>query len=460
MSLPPQLPSGHPSGIDVRNQPPAQKGGSEFSPVEIGKSKGKSRGKGVKKLVSKVAAKLFKAHKSVRSLKPNAVKTTSGLKDAPVKPLSYKALSERNLQALDYSIKPQFGSLGDLRRTESMESLASNASTLSRDSGLPDDDNLSISSFDSNASDIATLKDLDDGYSPVNRPSGNDSGYGTVNHGYVPGDIIEDLQYAESRSFTEPTTTPEPQTQDTVDQKTAPDEGIPEPDLNENSSPEGSIKEEAIIPEEAVISEYDPFEITQSKENVVARKMASFQEAVDTQNWEALDKKLANTNNYSTVKKVAQMAVDTHGKASFSFQIAQNRMAELKADQLMKDLDGMHLSADLDQVRTDARAILDATDHYKEGFRNKVMAHLETELVKFAGYQSETEEILNRPPVPERTAQMFELDEEVAPPPPPRQEQTEAPPLPPRPESPQSTETPDTPRSKRRNRLAQLFKRR
>ena len=76
MSLPPQLPPGHPTGLDVHNQPPGNTGGNELSQVEVGKLKGKSRARGLKKIISKTASTLFKGHKSVRSLKPNAVKTT------------------------------------------------------------------------------------------------------------------------------------------------------------------------------------------------------------------------------------------------------------------------------------------------------------------------------------------------------------------------------------------------
>ena len=305
-----------------------------------------------------------------------------------------------------------------------------------------DDDNLSISSFGSDTSDNASLRDLEDGYSPVNRPDVNDTGYSTVNHGYVAGDIIEDLQYAESRTFIEPESPPATPLTDTTDTALEPDEGIPdegisEPDIETDSS------------EEVISSE------------VAARKMNSYREALESQDWEALDRKLSNTNNYDTAKKVAAMARDIHGKDSFPFQIAQNRVAELKADQLMRDLDGMHLSADLGQIRADAKTTLDNVEHYSQGFRNKVMEHLDKELVKFSDYQSETEEILNRPPVPERTDDMLELEEEVPPPPPPRREQKEeAPSLPPRPKSQQSTETPLTSKPKKRNALAQLFKRR
>ena len=433
----PQLPQGQ-QGIGQNS--PVQSPGSESGNVKTNKSQTKKIGHFLAKLVPNKAKKLFSGHRSVQALVPGSVETTPGLKGSPVKLLSVKPLSERSAQALD--VQPK---LGD----DSLSLQQRRGSVASADSGIEEGDNWSVAS--------------DDSYASV-RSGSSDEGYSSVKHdqaefiddekGYMTADEVKkstplpesDLEeeshydYADNLKFDDAPDTPEvnEETRETVESSAGDESSIGE--TNPEHSNSGEESEQDSSGEGQSLQSSVPDEPTISSKEVLARKVAAYEQILDDDDFGALDAKLTNTNDYQTVRNVAQMALQKQGKDSLVFMIAQNRMQELKADQIFNKLGGYQVGADYSQIRKDAAEMMDQ-DRYSKGYQERVLELVDQRVqeyeTRFEGMTpfGHLDEFDDEPPVvPTKSEELME--ELTAQASPETKVEDEPPPLPPRPETP------------------------
>ena len=422
----PQIPQNQ---QNIGHSDPVQKHGQDTGKIKLKKSLRKQIGHQLAKLLPNKAKKLFTGHRSVQALHPKSVEATPGLKDSPVKLLSVKPLSERNPQPVDVQTRLVVEDAPPRERRDSISPL---------DSGIGEGDNLSIHSTDSYAS--IRSDNSDEGYDSIkfDQPEFIDD-----DNGYMTTDEIQK-------------NAPPPQTDlEDEDQYALVDERDKAPDtpvVNEESgeTTETTPRDEESVGISKTSTESVPDEPTISGEDVLARKFAAYEQLLDDDDFGALEKKLANTNNYQTTKKVAQLALEKQGKTSLVFMIAQNRMQELKADQLFDQLGGFGQGADYDLVRQQAVEAMNQS-RYSPGYQARVMELVDQKLDEYR------EVIANAPPpVPPKSEELVEeleiaqlVQNQVEP---ETRVEDAPPPLPPRSETPTKTK-------KRRGRMAGFFRR-
>ena len=315
-------------------------------------------------------------------------------------------------------------------------------SASSLESGFGDGDNLSVHSTDSYAS--IRSDNSDDGYDSIKFDS---SGFIDDNDNYqtldqikenapVPqNDLKDEDQYAlvDDLNLGDAPDSPEvnEESRETLDTNTRDEGGIGE--ANPEGSNTGGNSEEGSSGE----SQHQPTnmsdEPTISKDDVLARKYAAYEQLLDNDNFGALEQKLSNTNSYQTAKQVAQLALEKQGKTSLVFMVAQNRMQELKADQLFDQLGGFGQGADYDLIREQAAEAMNQ-NKYSPGYQSKVMELVDQKLDKYRDVianapppvQSKSEELVKELEAARVQAAQIETETHVE----------EAPPLPPRPETP------------------------
>lgn len=429
----PQIPQ---SQQGISHNEPVQRPGQDSGNIKA-KTLSKKIGHQLAKLLPDRAKKLFLGHRFVQVLFPKSVEATPGLKDTSVK-LSVKPLAERTAQAID--VLPKLG--GDqaslLQRRDSLASF---------DSGFGDGDNLSITSNDSYTS--VRSNNSDGGYDSVKFDESefidNDNGYMTAdevkkNSPLPETDLDDEVQYdhPDNLKSDDPLDNPEisEEITETVETNTRNEGGVDETNPEGSNTGGGSGQDS---PDEGQGQpDSVPDEPTISGEDVLARKFTAYEQLLDNDDFGALEQKLSNTNNYQTAKKVAQLALEKQGKESFVFMIAQNRMQELKADQLFNELGGYQAGADYNQIREAAAEMMDQS-RYSQSYQTRVLALVDQRLqefeTKFEGMTSfsHLDQYDEPPPVPPKSEQLVEeLTTSKA-------NETkvddEAPPLPPRPET-------------------------
>ena len=317
----PQVPQGQ-QGIGHND--PVQSPGQDSGNIKTEKSLTKKIGHQLAKLLPGRAKKLFSGHRSVQALLPQNVEATPGLKGSSAKLSSVKPLSERNPQIVD--VPPKLS--GDKAALQQRRD-----SVLSLDSAFAEGDNLSIASGDSYASI---------------RSNNSDNGYDSVK--FDKSEFIDDEDGYK-----------------TIDE------------INKSPShPQADLEDE----NQYDLPESVPDEPTISGKDVLARKFAAYEQLLDNDDFGALEKKLENTNNYQTAKKVVQLALQKQGKESLVFMIAQNRMQELKADQLVNELGGYQVGTDYNQIREQAAEMMDQ-NRYAKGYQARVLELVDQRLKEY-----------------------------------------------------------------------------
>ena len=420
----PQLP---PSQQGIDSSQPLSRPGEDSGKVKKDLYTPKEIGKKVFKLASK-ALKHLAGHRSVQKVDPQTVQPTTGLKQAPARSRPSTPIAERGVASVEVPAK--LAGNAALQRHGSVTSL---------DSAFVDDDNLSIVSTDS----LASI-----------RSDSSDEGYSSVHFNDVP-DIEEDLededQYQKMDFDSDSPDSPEvnESSNETIDEihnetstsNLSQSHSDSEGDSGGNQSDDSEGQQ--IFSQEPV-----PDEPTTSTDNVKARKYQAYQDILNGGDFGALDKKLANTNSYETVKNVARMALQHSGndKSDLMFQIAQNRMQEIKADQLFDELGGYQIGADYDGIREEAQESL--KKYPNETYRQQVFDKLDAKLQEYeTRFEGETPFSHVPPPLPPRSEP---ISKDI---PTEKQVEDEPPPLPQRPETPTKKKT------KNKRGLGRLFRR-
>lgn len=361
----PQIPQNQ---QNIGHSDPVQQPGQETGKAKTKRSLKKLIGHQLAKLLPNKAKKLFTGHRSVQALHPKSVEATPGLKDSPVKLLSVKPLSERNAQPEDVQTRLILEDAPVRERRDSTSSV---------DSAFEEGDNLSVHSTDSYVSvKLDQSEFIDD------------------DNGYMTADEVKKSS---------PTTPPPPQTdledEDQYALVDGQDNAPNKPTVTEEPR-ETTTTEEASVSETS--TESVPDEPTISGEDVLAGKYAAYEQLLDNDDYEALEKKLANTENYQTAKKVAQLALEKQGKTSLVFMVAQNRMQELKANQLFDQLGGFGQGADYDLVRQQASDVMNQS-RYSPGYQARVMELIDHKLDEYRDV------IANAPPpIPTKSEELAE----------------------------------------------------
>ena len=403
----PQIPQNQ---QNIGHSDPVQQPGQDAGKVKTKKSIKKQIAHQLAKLLPNKAKKLFTGHRSVQALHPKSVEATPGLKDSPVKLLSVKPLSERNAQPLDVQTKLGLDNVSLRERRDSLSSV---------ESGFVEGDNFSVHSTDSYAS--IRSDNSDDGYDSVKL---NQSEFIDDDNGYMTADEVKksapapkvDLededQYAlvDDLNLNDTPDTPEvsDESGETLETNIGVEGGTSETNPKGSNTGEnsGDLSGE---PQTGSVRD----EPTISGEDVLARKFAAYEQFLDNDDFGALEEKLANTNSYQTTKKVAQLALEKQGKNSFVFMIAQNRMQELKADQLFNELGGYSVGTDYSQIRQQAAEMMDQSK-YSEGYQERVLELVDQRLqeyeARFEGMTpfSHLDQYDEPQPVPQESEQLMD----------------------------------------------------
>lgn len=429
----PQLPQGQ-QGIGHND--PVKSPGNESGNIKTNKSRTKKIGHLLAKLVPDRAKKLFSGHRSVQVLVPDSVGATPGLKGSSAKLLAVKSLSERNPQIVDASPKPGDNNLSVQPQRNVVSSV---------NSGI----GKSADGFLSSGSNYAAINDK--GYDSIQFGQSefidDENGYMTAdevrNSSPSPKPAPEDeghYEFVENLNFEDVADIPEvnEEIREAVENNSRDEGGVGE--TNPDNSNAGGGSDQDSSGEGQNQQNSTPDEPTVSGEEVLARKFEAYERALENNDFGAVEAKLANTNNYQTAKKVAQLALEKQGKHSLVFMIAQNRMQELKADQLFSELGGYQVGADYNLIRQEAAEMMDQ-GRYSKGYQERVLELVDQRLqeyeTRFEGMTpfSHIDKFDEEPPaIPTKSEQLAEeLNARASS---ETKVEEEPPPLPPRPEAP------------------------